>query len=248
MADRRPPTETDGLVEVLIHDSCEVCPYLPQQTARMPLRLPSTMLTARQVDLRMAQGDRRSGPFLYRTECPSCQACEPIRIEVDQFEFSRSQRRVFRRGERELNIEVGEPIVDNQRVVMFNKHRDARGLVGRDGEIDEFGYESFLVQSCCESFEIRYRLEEKLIAVAICDRGNESVSAVYCHYNPDYRHFSLGTYSVLKEIQLCQEWGIQFLYLGLFIAESPHMSYKSSFLPHQRLIDGKWKTFSKQQS
>ena len=248
MADRRPQVETDELVEVLIHDSCEVCPYLPERTARMPLRLPSTTLTRRQMDLRLARGDRRSGPFLYRTECPSCQACEPIRIEVDRFEFSRSQKRVFRRGERELRVEVGEPIVDNQRVTMFNAHRDARGLVGRDGDIDEYGYDSFLVQSCCDSFEVRYRLEDELVGVAICDRGDESISAVYCHYNPVYRHLSLGTYSILKEIELCREWGVPFLYLGLYIVESPHMSYKANFLPHQRLIDGRWETFYKQQS
>ena len=55
-----------------------------------------------------------------------------------------------------------------------------------------------------------------------------------------------GTYSVLKQIELCKSWNLRYLYLGLYIAESERMKYKARFLPHQRLIDGTWQTFGRQ--
>ncbi len=244
IANQSASAETEPL-EIVVHDQEERCSYLAGRTARMPLRMPITKLTGEQFDQRLAAGDRRSGAFLYRTNCPQCKACEPIRIQVDQFQPNRSQKRAWRKGERELTTILGPPIVDQLRIDMFNEHRWQRGLAGEDREIDEHGYESFLVETCCDTFEIRYYLDSQLIAVAICDEGNASVSAVYCFFDPAFSRYSLGTYSVLKLIELCQLWGKCYLYLGLYIAESPNMSYKANFRPHQRLIGGSWQNFDR---
>ena len=65
----------------------------------MPLRVPTRMLTQHEFAERLRVGDRRQGVLLYRTSCPSCQACEPIRIDVADFVADTTQRRVYRRGE-----------------------------------------------------------------------------------------------------------------------------------------------------
>jgi arginine-tRNA-protein transferase len=81
--------------------------------------------------------------------------------------------------------------------------------------------------------------------VALVDRADDSLSAVYCYYDPSYEKLGLGTYSILKQIELCRQWGLRFLYLGLYIEGSVHMRYKARFLPHQRLLDGQWVGFDK---
>ena len=58
----------------VVWDELEACPYLPEQIARFPLRLPPRMLTPDEVDTRLALGERRSGRMVYRTECPACTA------------------------------------------------------------------------------------------------------------------------------------------------------------------------------
>jgi arginine-tRNA-protein transferase len=234
-----------GLRELVVYDATETCPYLPKRIARMPLRLPLCKLTAQQLDAQLAAGDRRSGNYLYRTACPQCQACEPIRIDVGQFTPRSTQRRILRRGDRLLDVELGPPLVDRERVALFNAHRRGRGLARceNDGDIDRQGYAAFLAETCCDSYELRYRLQDRLVAVAVYDRGATSVSAVYCYFDPELTRLSLGTYSILKEIELCRHWNMTYLYLGYYIAESLHMNYKARFLPHQRLINGRWKWF-----
>ena len=95
------------------------------------------------------------------------------------------------------------------------------------------------------SFEMAYWQRDHLVALAVCDRTECSLSAVYTFYDPDLSDFGIGTYSILKQIEFCQQHDLSFLYLGYYIAQSPHMAYKSRFLPQERLIDGQWVLFEK---
>jgi arginine-tRNA-protein transferase len=97
-----------------------------------------------------------------------------------------------------------------------------------------------LVDTCCDSFELRVLHEGRLVAVSVLDRGFSSLSAVYCYYDPDYRHDSLGTFAILKEIELCRAFRMRYLYLGLFVEGSAAMAYKARFLPHQQRRNGLW--------
>jgi len=229
--------------EIVVFDAPHACSYLPGRTARLPYRHPVAMLSPEQFDQRLAEGDRRSGVFLYRTQCPSCRSCQPIRLDVESFRPSATQRRMQRRGDELLTVDIGQPIVDGSRVELFNRHRDGRGLASGDSPLDLESYAEFLTDTCCETLELSYFYDGQLVAVAIADAGRDSISAVYCFYDPAFQLLSLGTYSVLREVSLCRATERRFLYLGFFIGESPHMSYKSSFRPHQRLVESEWMEF-----
>lgn len=226
--------------ELVIYDRTSDCPYLPERPARLPLRLPARNLRAEELDLRLASGDRRQGPVLYRTNCPACAACIPLRLDVERFAFSRTHRRILSRASRELSIEIGPPTVDDRRIELYNRHKLERGLGDSDAAIDEDGYRTFLVDTCCDSFELRFLREGRLVAVSVLDRGFSSLSAVYCYYDPDLSHLSLGTLAILKELELCRAFGMRYLYLGLYVEGSPPMAYKARFVPHQQRRSGRW--------
>lgn len=233
--------------ELLVYDELDRCPYLPGQVSRLPLRWPVGGLSRQQLDDRLAAGDRRTGSFLYHTHCPSCTACEPIRLDVNEFQPDETQRRTLRRGDRQLILRMDEPIADQTRVDLYNRHKRGRGLMvrGEESEVDVDGYGRFLVESCCDTIELSAYLDGRLVLVAVTDRGRHSLNAVYCCFDPSYPKLSLGTYSVLKHVDLCREWGLQYLYLGLYVAASAHMSYKARYLPHERLIAGEWRKFDR---
>jgi leucyl-tRNA---protein transferase len=226
--------------ELVVYDRTSDCPYLPERPARLPLRLPARGLRADELDQRLAAGDRRQGPVLYRTNCPHCDACIPLRIDVERFEESRTHRRIVRRAGRALRCEIGPPVADTRRVELYNRHKQGRGLGAADGSIDLDGYRAFLVETCCDSFELRMYADDLLVGVSVVDRGFSSLSAVYCFYDPNHSHLSLGTYAIIREIELCRAWGMRYLYLGLYVQGSAAMAYKARFLPHQQRQNGRW--------
>jgi len=226
---------------MLVWDQTEPCPYLPGRLARMPMRLPLRPLTPTETDEHLALGDRRHGRLLYRPTCATCRACEAVRLDVQRFRPGRTQRRALRRGDAVLDLELGEPELTDERLALYEKHKQGRGLLGPSVRpLDADGYYAFLVDRCVHAFEIRYRLEGRLVGVAVTDRGASALSAVYCYFDPELPRLSIGTYSILKQVDLCRRWELDHLYLGLYIADNRHMSYKSGFVPHERLVDGRW--------
>lgn len=230
--------------EVLVYDQPEPCPYLPGKTARLPLRMPDQRLSGGQFDARLAAGDRRAGMFLYTTACEQCRACESIRLDVNDFTPSRAQQRAWKRGQQEFRLKIGSPRVDADHVSLFNKHRTERNLAKDRQPLDEEAYAEFLAISCCQTVELAYYRQEVLAMVAIVDVGAIALSAVYTYYDPDVSKLSPGVYSIMQEIDLCRRWQRQYLYLGLYIAESVHMKYKGEYRPHERRIEGQWRRFA----
>jgi arginine-tRNA-protein transferase len=221
------------------------CVYLPGQTARLPLRLPARPLDRVEFNKRLVEGDRRQGMLLYRPTCPSCHACQAIRIDVADFHPGRTQRRVLRRGDDLFETEIGKPTLTLEKVRLYNRHKIERGLVVGDDLVDAGGYEQFLVETCTESIEIRYRIGDDLVGVAISDRAADALSAVYFYFDPDHAALSPGVYSILKQIELCREWGLRHLYLGLYVAGCRSLAYKVDYHPHERLVGGEWRRYER---
>lgn len=226
--------------DIVIIDENEPCPYLPDETARMPLRMPVGKISLTEADERLAVGHRRTGEFVYKTKCPNCEACLPVRIDCLSYQFSKNQLRVMRRNDTNYRTQIGPLVADGKRVALFNRHRRLRGLAKRDHDIDLEEYIWGFVRSCFDSFELTYWDGDDLVCVAICDRGRTSLSAVYTFFEPEIRKQGLGTYSILKQIQYCQDRELAHLYLGFYVANSPHMTYKKRFVPQERLINGQW--------
>jgi arginyl-tRNA--protein-N-Asp/Glu arginylyltransferase len=230
-------------LEWVVYDAPVRCPYLPGETARLPLRLPARRLRPDELAQRLRAGDRRQGLLLYRPRCPACHACEAIRIDVTAFRPDKTQRRVFRRGEAAVQTHVGRPSLTPEKVALYNRHKRERGLLISDGLIDADGYEQFLVDTCTDTIELTYRTADRLVGVAIADRAGDALSAVYSFYEPSYARLSPGAYSILKQVALCRDWGLRYLYLGLYVADCRAMRYKARYRPHERLIEGRWRRF-----
>lgn len=224
----------------MLWDQVEPCPYREGQSARLPLRLPMARLTPEQFDACLAAGDRRSGRMLYRTRCPSCTSCEPLRVPVSQFQPSKSQRRAWKRNADDVRLSVGPPLVDQQRLSLFNRHKLERNLSASGEPLSELAYMSWLVDTCVDTREFSYWLGERLVAVSVLDCGTTSVSSVYHYFDPDESDRSLGVFSVLAELAWAQAHQFHWYYLGFYVSDCQHLRYKADYRPHERRVGGVW--------
>lgn len=229
----------------VVWDQMEECPYLQGQVARLPLRMPMAAVTPDEFDQMLEAGERRSGRMVYRTQCPACHACQPLRVPVARFEPTPSQRRAVRKNEGEVQVEIGLPELTFERLQMYNRHKRERGLAQGDEPLTAIGYRTWLMDTCTDTRELRYYVGKKLAAISILDFGRRAASSVYHYFDPDEGRRSLGVYSVVKEIELCRRLGLDWYYLGFYVADCDRLSYKATYWPHQRRIDGEWVEFTR---
>lgn len=241
----RPPSDTaDDPIDVLLHsasstaDQLMPCPYLDDRLACLPLRLPKRSLSGVDVDVLLAAGFRRSGLFWYRTRCPSCSQCIPVRVPVSSMRYSRSQRRVVKKAQADLKRQIEVPQCDTTRLELFNRHRLERGLGSQRLNMQD--YQEFLIHSSAVSLELTFWLGQTLLAVSIADLGEQSISAVYTYFDPSYSKYSLGTLAVLQLLELAASSQRELLYLGYYVRSNPHLNYKARFKPQQCLQNGQW--------
>ncbi len=227
---------------LVVADERETCPYLPDRTSRLPLRLPLSRVPPAEFDRLLAEGDRRAGPFLYRTACEGCRACEPLRIPVARFAPSSSQRRAAKKNP-DVAVEVGRPQVTPRHLEIYDRHRVERGLARNPEPTSARAYRMQFVESCVETVELRYLVAGRMIAFSILDLGETAVSSVYHCFDPDESRRSLGVFSVLAELSWCAERGVEHYYLGLWVGACPSLAYKAGYSPHQRRIGGAWVEF-----
>lgn len=230
---------------VVVYDQPAPCPYLPDCQSRMPLEYPLSLITEAMLDELLDLGYRRSGNFYYKTHCDPCDECKPTRVPLARFTMTASMRRVLSRGDRDLHIQFGAPQFSDQRLDLYNLHRLQRQLSLNDGPIDAEDYKRFLVDTNCSTQEMTFWRGDQLVAVAISDLGDASVSLVYCYFDPGMSRYSLGTYSILKHIQWASARECRYVYLGMYVADNVHLSYKARFQPQQRLCDGQWIAFDR---
>jgi arginyl-tRNA--protein-N-Asp/Glu arginylyltransferase len=225
-------------------DNVHPCSYLDDQTASMPLILPGRFVAGDEFDQMLANGLRRSGYFTYFTACDGCSACEPTRVEVARFRWSYSWRRILKRGDELLQTQCVEPEYSEEKLRLFNLHRNHRDLGSGDRDYESTDYEGFLVDSCCEAtIELQIRKGDQLVAVSIIDCGTQSLSAVYTFFDPEFEKLSLGTYAILKQLQFAEITGRKYVYLGMYVSQNRHLNYKCRFTPQERFIHGEWVPF-----
>lgn len=234
-------SSAQGEYDSLRYVSAETpCPYLKGRQSRSEAYVLED-LDGERYERLLTLGYRRSGRVIYRPRCRGCQECRSLRVPIADFVPTRSMRRVWRQNN-DVRVEMGEAVADAEKFEMFCRYLDHQhdDTMSRTYE----AFEEFLYQSPIDTREFRYLLGDRLIGVSVADRWNSGLSSVYMYFDPDFATRSLGTYSVLWEIEQARRDNLRYYYLGYYVAGSKTMAYKARFRPHEILVgDDRWITF-----
>lgn len=207
--------------------NAESCPYIPEKECTHEYFL---AMDFDEIELNkfLSKGWRKFGIYYFRPSCKNCIECLPIRVLVNKFVLSKSKKRVLQTG--------------NDISIHFNRLRYSDDIynIYRDHSLNRFNFETdrdefifnFYYQSC-PSFQSEYYLNDKLIAVGFLDKTTDALSSVYFIYRTEYSHYSLGTYSILKEIEYSKKLKLKYYYLGYYIKGNTSMTYKNRFIPYE---------------
>lgn len=219
------------------------CNYLPENEERLLIAVDQRLHDSQHYAWLMSQGFRRSGNEIYRPHCESCNACQSLRVLVDKFQASPSQKRNLKRNQH-FTIELSCQVKDNY----YPLYEQYINTIHQDGSMfpaTPEQYFSFITSKITPQLFIEIWHDELLISVAVTDDLPNALSAVYTFYHPDYRKSALGVFSILQQIAIANELKRKFLYLGYQIDDCAKMNYKNRYHSHQIFIENQWKTVNK---
>lgn len=217
----------------------EPCSYLDGKWQKMVVVDPLEPLNKDLVTYFSTQGFRRSGNMTYRPNCSSCSQCVSVRIPVNEFQLSKSQKRVKRKNQ-DLYYRI-QPSEDAELFFdLYYRYQQARHSDGIMCDPSVTKYKSFIDSTFADTRLLVLYDEEKPVSVTVIDLMHDGFSAVYTFYDPDYHQNSLGTFAILSSLDICYKYGFDYVYLGFWVADSQKMNYKTKFQPLEGYINNRW--------
>lgn len=213
------------------------CPYLAEPIASLTYRILVEVRPADYDEL-LQRGWRRFGYEFFRPACPACAECRSLRLRLQDFKPSRSQRRVLKANS-DVQIVVQAPTATVDHVRLYNAYHEdmsERKNWSRQTHNIASYYENFVAGEWEFAREFQYRVNGRLIGVALADVTSQALSSIYFYHDPDWRPKGPGVFSILQQNLHAQQLGLTYQYLGYWVAQSHSMAYKSQYRPHEILI------------
>jgi len=226
------------------------CPYLAGKEER---KVFTHLVDERASELNniLTQGGfRRSQSIAYRPACEGCRSCVSVRVVANEFEASRSMRRIVNRNS-DLVGEMKIAVPTSEQYSIFRAYLDSRHRDGGMADMTVLDYAMMVEDSVINTFVTEYRVKPEnplqtkpekwpLAAAALCDLLSDGISMVYSFYDPQADAASLGTHMILEHIAYARQLGLPYLYLGYWITGSRKMSYKMRYQPQEHLGPNGW--------
>ena len=187
-------------------------------------------LSPASLDWYLARGWYRMGSNIFTTHflCFQQQMYSAIWIRLDlrEYQFSKSQRKLMRRNAQRFTSEIGRRKFTLEKEMLYANY--ARQFDGRLSPSLRDNLEEYDENGVFNTYEvvIRERETNQLVAASYFDLGKESAASILGIYEPDFERYSLGYYSMLLEVEYCLEQGYEYYYPGYVVPGYHRFDYK----------------------
>lgn len=222
--------------EIAFCTLADECPYLEGKYSKMEYKFINSCPSVLNTEL-VLRGWRRFGAYFSRPICENCNECLGLRIKVNNFVFNKSSRRVERKNQN-TKIVLRKPQISNEHLFLYDKYHDfmSEKRSWKFHRLSFRQYYNLYVEGAGNfGYELAFYRDEKLVCVDLIDLVRDGISSIYCFYDPDYSHLSLGKFSLLTEIKLARKKGLFYIYLGYFVKKCKSLAYKVDYSPNEIL-------------
>ena len=183
------------------------------------------------------RGYRRFGKMYFRPMCEGCDECKSIKIDVENYSFSKSEKRVLKKAQ-DIEMYIQTPNLTREHLQLFDKyHRFMHKKKGWSFShtTPQHYYNSFVTGHENYGKEILYYDKDKLIAIDLIDILEDGISSIYFYYDPHYGYLSPGKLSLLYQIKYAKQTMKKWIYLGYYVKDCSSLNYKANYKPYLTL-------------
>ena len=150
-----------------------------------------------------------------------------IRLDLHNHSLKKSHRKIKRKVEQRFTIAIGPAKINPSRQALYDQHKTRfKGFIHET--LDEYLHAGFH-STVFDTHEIAVYDEDRLIAVSFFDLGERSMASLLALYDAEFSDYSLGTYTLLKEIEYGTMTGKKWYYPG-YVLDQPSADRKSTRL------------------
>lgn len=152
------------------------------------------------------------------------------RLDLQDFSFRKSQRRVMRKVEAEFDVTIRPFIMTREHSALYRRYRAHVGG-DRSEELEGVLYDEGDASDRFDSWEVAISEPHptgrgRLVAFSVFDRGRSSMQSIIGVYEPHFADRSLGYATLLYEVRWGLERGLKHHYSGYIVPGVAAFDYK----------------------
>jgi arginyl-tRNA--protein-N-Asp/Glu arginylyltransferase len=167
-----------------------------------------------------------------------------VRLSLEGYAFRKSLRKVLRKNGKRFDTVVRRGSIDIEKEKLYQHYKSSfNGLLAptlRDSLLDGEEYNIY------NTYEVAVYDAGELVALSYFDLGLESAASITGIYHPAYSNYSLGFYTMLKEVEFAMEAGLKYFYPGYVVPGYPRFDYKLRIgaVDYYQLASEKWHPYA----
>lgn len=187
-------------------------------------------LSAARLDRYLAGGWFRNCRMLFRTKLlcldKDFYSVVNIRLKLQKYRPSKSLRKILNRNDKRFEVVIRPASIDSKKEKLYQDHKNRfKGFLY--GSLEDFFYgEVYWEKDIFNTYEVCVFDDDKLIALSYFDKGNKSVASLLGVYDSAYNKHSLGTYTMLKEVEYSIGVEMKYYYPGYVLNKNTAFDYK----------------------
>ncbi|MEO0724348.1 MAG: GNAT family N-acetyltransferase [Bacteroidota bacterium] len=185
-------------------------------------------ISTTELDDFLANGWRPLGQRIYTADFIQLDLGEifsviPTRLPLEKHQWKKRHRKLLRQNNARFTYQIGPAQIDDEKLRVNERYMVDHPEKSTDEleiHTSHMGRQIFNTLECCVYHE------GQLVAFSFFDQGATSAYSKAGVYDPAYRKYSLGIYTMLLEMRWCQVEGIKYYYPGYVSPDIPLFDYK----------------------